>query len=61
MENTHEILIYRLRNGVLQNKFRSYSIFVSITYIMHIYDQTILGDYNLNTLNEMQENAILNQ
>ena len=45
LENTHELIFYRIRNCVHQNKFRSHSIFVSATYIMKLYDQTILDTF----------------
>ena len=48
LENTHEILFYRIRNCVLQNMFRSYSIFISVTYIIQLYDQTILDTFQKN-------------
>ena len=45
LENAHKIIFYRIRNCVLQNKFRCYSIFVSVTYIMKLYDKTILATF----------------
>ena len=45
LENAHKIIFYRIRNCVLQNKFRCYSNFVSVTYIMKLYDKTILATF----------------
>ena len=45
LKNAHEIIFYRLRNCVLQNKFTCYSIFVSVSYIMKLYDKTILATF----------------
>ena len=45
LENAHKIIFYRIRNCVLQNKFRCYSIFVLVTYIMKLYDKTILDTF----------------